>query len=112
MEIDLGVIVLQLSATQVLGLFWAAAVAIAFNGAYYLFIKDRGPACITKARMGFTMLVGTLIVVGTYADTLAAQEVFRMKDCLLLALVAAHGWTAEELVQSIRNRSAGSPPGI
>lgn len=99
-EIDLGIDVIQLGSIQALGLAWAVAITIAFNVAYYLFLKDRGPNEITCHRKFFTALLGTLIVVGTYADTLASLPEFQMKSLLLLAFVAAHGWMAENLVNS------------
>jgi hypothetical protein len=52
-----------------------------------------------------TVLIGTLIMVGTYAETLS-QKAFALKDCLLLALVAAHGWTAEDMVQTFIKKAA------
>ena len=99
MEINLGPLNLQLSQTQFLALFWAVAVSVAFNVAYLLFVWDRQRTTVTRARILMTVLLGTLVVIGTYADALAAKP-FAMKDCLLLALVAAHGWMAEELFQS------------
>jgi branched-subunit amino acid transport protein AzlD len=99
MELTIGSLSLQLSETQYLAMFWAVAVALAFNIAYLLFVWDRNRSTVTRARMLMTILLGSLVVVGTYADALAAKP-FAMKDCLLLALVAAHGWMAEELVQS------------
>jgi hypothetical protein len=99
MEISIGPLDLQLSDTQFLAIFWAVAVSVAFNVAYLLFVLDRKRTTVTRARILMTVLLGTLVVVGTYADALAAKP-FAMKDCLLLALIAAHGWMAEELFQS------------
>jgi len=109
-EINLGIVIVQVSSTQLLGIFWAVSVFLAFNAAYILFLKDRGSADITKAKILFTCLIGSLIMIGTYADTLAHKP-FAMKDCLLLALVAAHGWMAEELVQSFVKKAAKERPG-
>src|SRR5262249_7663714 len=97
--------------TQYLAIFWALAVTIFFNVPYVLFILDRGKAAggVSKARVGLTMLIGTLIVIGTYADTLKDKP-FAMTDCMLLALVAAHGWTAEGMVQSFIKASADQVP--
>ncbi len=39
-----------------------------------------------------------LVVVGTYADTLA-KLTFELNHCILLAFVAAHGWMADEMVE-------------
>jgi len=97
MEINLGSVIVQLSDTQAISLFWAVAVTGAFNFAYYLFIRDRGIAQISRSRIAATVFIGSLIIIGTYADLLA-EKPFAMKDCLLLALVAAHGWMAEEMV--------------
>jgi hypothetical protein len=108
MELNLGFVAIQISSTQSLAVFWAAAVTISFNLAYFLFLKDRGQGSITKARVWMTVFIGTLIVIGTYADTLAAKS-FAMKDCLLLALVGAHGWMAEGLVKSFINRATQEP---
>jgi hypothetical protein len=101
MEINLGFTVLQLSDTQALGLFWVLSVIAAFNIAYFLYLSDRkqqGQSVVSTARVKMTVLTGSLIMVGTYADTLA-QKPFAIKDCILLALIAAHGWMAEEMVE-------------
>ena len=112
MEFHLGSLVVQVSDPSRLALFWVATVVAAFNVAYLLFVNDRGSRTTTRARVIVTMLIGTLVMVGTYADTLS-QKPFALKDCLLLALVAAHGWTAEDLVQSFIKKAAqqnvGSP---
>lgn len=92
-----------------LPVFWAIAVTVAFNSAYFLFLRDRGSGDVTRARVAITVLIGTLIVVGTYADALS-EKVFEMEDCLLLALVAAHGWTAEGLVRSFMAKAVKQPP--
>jgi hypothetical protein len=111
MEFSIGSLNLQLSDTQFLALFWAVAVALAFNIAYVLFVWDRRRSTVTRARMLMTVLLGSLVVVGTYADALASKP-FAMKDCLLLALVAAHGWMAEELVQSFMASAAKQRPTV
>jgi len=109
MELNLGFIIVQLSDVQMLGLFWVVTVTASFNVAYYLFLKDRGPGTVTGARIKMTIFIGTLIMVGTYADTLY-QKAFALKDCLLLALVAAHGWTAEDMVQTFIKKAAKQQP--
>jgi hypothetical protein len=105
MELNLGIVRLMLSDTQALALFWAVAVAAAFNLAYLLFIWDRQRSNVTRARMVMTVLLGSLVVIGTYADALAAKP-FAMKDCLLLALVGAHGWMAEAMVRQFMEGAA------
>lgn len=109
MELNLGLTIVQISDTQLLPLFWAFMVTASFNLAYVLFLIDRGHGAVTWARTAMTIVIGTLIVIGTYADTLAHKP-FAMKDCLLLALVAAHGWMAEELVQSFIKKAAQRQP--
>lgn len=56
-------------------------------------------------------VLGSLLVVGTYAQTLAAKA-FALNDCMLLALIFAHGWMAEELVDSFMKRGSklATPP--
>jgi hypothetical protein len=109
MEFNLRFIIIQISDTQLLALFWVLTVTVSFNVAYFLFLKDRGSEVVSRARNIMTFIIGTLIMVGTYADTLA-QKPFVLKDCLLLALVAAHGWTAEDMVQSFIKKAAGKQP--
>lgn len=41
MEINLGEFIIQVSDTQKLSIFWALTVLLAFNVAYFLFVKDR-----------------------------------------------------------------------
>jgi CDP-diglyceride synthetase len=108
MELNLRFVIIQISDTQLLALFWVLTVAVSFNVAYFLFLKDRGSEAVS-ARNIMTFIIGTLVVVGTYADTLA-QKPFVLKDCLLLALVAAHGWTAEDMVQSFIKKATGKRP--
>ena len=110
MEFDLGFAIIQLSDTQCLALFWVFSVAASFNVAYFLFLKDRGSETVTRARIAMTVIIGTLIVVGTYADTLC-QKPFALKDCLLLALVAAHGWMAEDMVHTFLKKASKQLPG-
>jgi hypothetical protein len=105
MELNLGFIIVQFSDVQMLALFWVVTVTASFNVAYVFFLKDRGPRAVTRARIAMTVLIGTLIMVGTYAETLS-QKAFALKDCLLLALVAAHGWTAEDMVQTFIKKAA------
>jgi hypothetical protein len=57
-----------------------------------------------------TVLIGTLIMIATYADTLS-QKAFALKDCLLFALVAAHGWNAEDMVQTFIKKAVKQQPG-
>jgi hypothetical protein len=109
MDIAVGTLNLQLSETQYLSMFWAIAVALSFNAAYLLFVCDRKRASVSRARILMTVMLGSLVVVGTYADALAAKP-FAMKDCLLLALVAAHGWMAEELVASFMGGARRGTP--
>lgn len=95
--------------------FWFLAVAMAFNSAYALNIWDRATR-VPGGRLCATVLIGTLFVAGTYADALASKQ-FSMRDLMLLAFVAAHGWTADEVLEHLiraagRQRgAAGSPPG-
>ena len=109
MEFNLGFALIQISDTQALSLFWAAAVTVSFNLAYWLFLKDRGDTKITKARIWVTIFIGSLIVIGTYADVLSSKP-FAMKDCLLLALVAAHGWMAEDMVNKFMKKAVAKSP--
>ncbi|MCB0128633.1 MAG: hypothetical protein KDK04_06960 [Candidatus Competibacteraceae bacterium] len=109
MEFNLGFANVLISDTQLLALFWVVSVAFAFNAGYWLFVRDRGRADVTRARITMTVLIGTLIVIGTYADVLC-QKPFALKDCLLLALVAAHGWMAEDLVKSFMKKAAAQQP--
>lgn len=105
MEIDLGFTVILLTDSQRLSLFWAVAVTASFNFAYWLFLKDRGSSEITKFRIWATVFIGSLIVISTYAGVLAAKQ-FAMTDCSLLALVAAHGWMAEDIVNDFMKKVA------
>ena len=107
MDFDLGFTVLQISNSQMLSIFWAVTVALSFNITYLLFIKDRGNIGVSKSRIWATIFIGTLIVVGTYADVLS-EKTFEMGDCLLLALVAAHGWMAEDMVNKFMRRTAAA----
>jgi len=108
LEINLGVVIIQISDTQALSIFWAVSVTFSFNLAYWLFLKDRGKSEISKARIWATVFIGSLIVIGTYADVLSAKS-FTMKDCLLLALVAAHGWMAEDMVNKFMKKVTKEP---
>lgn len=89
--------------------FWTVAVLVAFNSAYALYINDRKRQDITKARKAMVFVLGSLLVVGTYAQTLAAKA-FALNDCMLLALIFAHGWMAEELVDSFMKRGGQLAP--
>ena len=104
MEINLGEFVIQVSDTQMLSIFWAFAVFLAFNVAYLLFVNDRGASDISRSRMWATVLIGSLLVIGTYADMLASKP-FALKDCILLAFVGAHGWMAEEMVNKFMKKA-------
>ena|SRR6266576_3669804 len=110
MDINLGVVVFQISPTQILALFWGVMVTLSFNGTYFLSLWDHKEGAVTRSRIMITVVIGTLVVLGTYADTLAAKP-FALKDCLLLAFVAGHGWTAEDLVQNfLKEVRAGAAP--
>ncbi len=109
MEINLAGAVIQLTNTQALEIFWAGAVTISFNLAYWLFLKDRGETEITRARIWATVFIGSLIVMGTYADILSDKP-FEIKDCLLLAFVAAHGWMAEDMVNKFMRKATSKIP--
>lgn len=115
MEINLvsiGGMAIVITQTQLLGLFWAFMVAISFNLAYFFFSVDRrGQQQIpgsarripSSARTALTSFIGTLIVIGTYASMLSEQS-FELADCTMLALVAAHGWMAEDMVNQFLQR--------
>lgn len=109
MELNLGFTIVQLSDVAALALFWAVTVSAFFIVSYVLFLKDRGPGAVTRARATVTIIIGTLIMLATYADILS-QKTFAFKDCFLLAFVAAHGWTAEDMVQTFIMRAAKQPP--
>lgn len=94
---------LFLGETFWLATFWTVIVLIAFNSAYALYIYDRKRHDITRARKAMVFVLGSLLVVGTYAQTLSSKT-FALNDCLLIALIFAHGWMAEELVQSFVQR--------
>lgn len=108
-EFNIGSWVIQMSDPALLAIFWVFAVGIAFNLAYCLFLKDRGRSNITGARIAMTIIIGTLIVLGTYADILSKKP-FALRDCLILALVAAHGWVAEDLVQKVLKKASKGLP--
>ena len=108
MEIPFSTLEFQFAGTQSLPLFWAIAVTAAFNAAYLLFIWDRKDSPVSRARILMTILIGSLIVVGTYADALAHKP-FVMKDCILLAFIGAHGWMAEEMVHRFMQGAAKLP---
>ena len=110
--------------TIYLALFWAILVSVAFNLPYFLFSVDRrsryqlqfGQAgrnlVPSPARTALTSMIGTLIVVGTYASILS-EKVFELKDCTVLALVAAHGWMAEDMVNQFLEAVQQNPsPGL
>ena len=105
MELNLGFIIVQFSDVQMLALFWGLTITASFNVAYIFFLKDRCPGTVTRTRIAMTVLIGTLIMLGTYANTLS-QKAFALKDCLLLALVAAHGWTAEDMEQTFIKKAS------
>lgn len=112
MTLDIGGIGLQLNELQLLAAFWTAAVLLAFNIAYVLCLADR-KGRVSSARKTMVMLMGSLVVTATYADALAAKP-FALRDCMMLAFVFAHGWTAEEMVQGFIAAAAkkfhGGPP--
>lgn len=89
--------------------FWILSVTVCFNVGYglYLWSSDKS----SRKQHAFilrTALIGTLLMIGTYAHNLSTSgEPFNLSDCLYLALVVAHGWTAEKVVDGfIRVRSA------
>lgn len=92
---------IQLSDTQGLAIFWVLSVLCAFNISYYLYRCDQKhygqSANNSLARIWLTVFLGNLVMIGTYANTLA-QKPFVLSDCLLLAFIAAHGWMADEMV--------------
>jgi hypothetical protein len=96
-EIPLGFVQVQLSGTQLLSLFWAATLSGSFNIAYFLSLWERKTVPVARARIAMTVLIGTLLILGTYVEALGSK-VFAWSDCTFLALVAAHGWTAEQFV--------------
>lgn len=95
-----------------LKIFWAAAFAIAFNMGYFLFILDVGKRQVSKAKIAIIAIVGTLIVIATYADILSWKK-FQLRDCFLLAFAIANGWMAENLFEKVlekaRNLSSKQP---
>lgn len=109
MVYELGPLNIQLSSVQWLAAFWTFSVLLAFNLAYVLFLYDRVQSDVTRARKLMTVFIGSLIVVGTYAHTLASKP-FSLNDCILLALVAVHGWMAEDLVQSFMEKATRTRP--
>lgn len=54
--------------------------------------------------MWATVFIGSLLVIGTYADILASKP-FALKDCILLAFVGAHGWMAENMVNQFMKKA-------
>lgn len=93
---------IQLSDAQWLSIFWVVSVLCAFNLSYYLYRCDQKNNGQSKynssARIWLTVFLGNLVMIGTYANTLA-QKSFALSDCLLLAFIAAHGWMADEMVE-------------
>lgn len=90
---------MQLNLTPI-ALFWVVSVTFCFNLGYFLSLsakdslKDRPRPVIVR-----TAVIGTLIMIGTYAHQLSTRQgAFELSDCLYLALVVAHGWTAEKIV--------------
>ena len=84
-------------------LFWSSLIALCFSLGYGLRIGDRGREGISIARLVFTAMIGILIMLGTYGHTLQAKP-FVLRDCLLLAFIAGHGWQAEALVRGFLSR--------
>ena len=106
MEFNIGLTVIQISSTQIYSLFWAGIFGLSFNFTYWLFRRDRGPtSVVSKARTRMTVFIGTLLIVGTYGNTLAHKP-FALSDCVLLAFVGAHGWMAEDFVNSFIKKVA------
>ena len=92
--------------------FWILSVSLCFNCGYVLYLcsvdsKSRKPYAFIVS----TALIGTLFVVGTYAHNLSISgDQFALNDCLYLALVVAHGWTAEKVVEGfMKVRSKAGP---
>ena len=86
-------------------IFWIGSVSLFFIGGYCLALWDQASRRPSRPRIVLNLVIGTLIVIATYADTLYHKD-FEIKDFLLLALVAAHGWKAEDIVQGFINISA------
>ena len=93
-----------------LALFWIFSVTICFNTGYGLYLWDRDSSA--RKQQAFiirTALIGTLLMLGTYAHNLS-DEPFKLRSCLYLALVVVHGWTAEMIVDGfIKLRGAIGP---
>ena len=83
-------------------IFWISSVSITFIGCYSLALWDKTDSRPSRARMTFTLIIGTLIVIATYADTLY-HKAFLFKDLLLLAMVGVHGWKADDMVEGFIN---------
>jgi hypothetical protein len=108
MELKILGFVVFLDQQAWIAIFWTAAVLLAYNVAYALCILDRKHTHTTRARKAMVFLLGSLLVVGTYAQTLSAKT-FALNDCLLLALIFAHGWMADELVEKFVQRGSQIP---
>ena len=83
-------------------IFWICSVSVFFIGCYSLALWDKANSRPSRARITFTLVIGTLIVVATYADTLY-HKAFQFKDLLLLAMVGVHGWKADDMVEGFIN---------
>lgn len=84
-------------------LFWGSLISLCFVLGYGLSVGDRGREGLSYARLMFTAMIGILIMLGTYGHTLQAKP-FVLRDCLLLAFIAGHGWQAEVLVHGFLSR--------
>ncbi|MEQ8242009.1 hypothetical protein [Fulvivirga sp.] len=99
--IEIGGYVLWIPENAFLNLFWVLVMVFSFNGAYFFFRFDRKQNQfnnVSKGKVYATALIGTLIILGTYGN-LVMQKPFAIADCSVLALVAAHGWMAEDMVR-------------
>ena len=91
-----------------LPLFWAVTVTVVFLVSYRLHLADHVVPKVGKGRMYTTMLIGTLAMLSTYGATLAELN-FELKHLIMLAFVAAHGWTADDLMDGIVAKVAEIP---
>lgn len=86
---------------------WAAIVVGCFMTGYALYLRNTAGRS-WDARASLTAVIGSLLMIATYGHTLATC-VFKMTDCMHLAVVIALGWTAEPLVNAFL-KYFGAPP--
>ena len=79
-----------------LALMWKAIVVGCFMMGYGLYLRNTAVRR-WDARAGLTALIGSLLMIATYGHSLSTC-VFKMTDCMHLAVVVGLGWTAEPLV--------------